>query len=120
MFYKGFNVTGVVNVTTLDGGLVSLVAVPVTIDAIIINTSATEGNVIEGWIGTERVLEIYDYCLDTQEESTATQAPLSATKIGRIPIQIDVPAGQIFKIGVRCGATANNLFGAYEYSRTGA
>lgn len=116
MKYKAFNVTGVINTTTLDGGLVSLVEKPSRIEAILINSSATEGNVIEGWIGTERVLECYDYVFDTQEESTATQAPLSATKIVRLPIEIDIPPGQIFKIGVRCGAAANNLFGAYEYN----
>lgn len=120
MLYKGFNVTGVTNVTTLDAGLVSLVEEPVTIRAIIINTDTTEGNIIEGWIGTERVLEIYDYCLDTQEETTGATAPFSQNKIGRLPIEILIPPGQIFKIGVRCGATANDLFGAYEYERTGA
>ena len=116
MLYKAYTVVGVINVTTLDGGLVSLVEVPIRIEAILINTSAQEGNVIEGWIGNKRVLECYDYVFDTQEESTATQAPNSATKIVRLPIEMDVPAGQSFKIGVRCGGVANNLFGAYEYS----
>ena len=116
MLYKAFNVTGVVNVTTLDDGLTSLVDKPKKIEAILINTSAQEGNVIEGWIGTNRVLECYDYVFDTQEESTATQAPNSSAKIVRLPVEIDIPAGQKFKIGVRCGATANNLFGAYEYT----
>jgi len=117
MYYKGYTVAGVANVTTLDGGLVSLVLDPVIIDAVIINVDAYEGNIIEGWIGTERVLEIYDYCLDTQDETAAATAPYSTSKIGRIPVNIPIPAGNIFKIGVRCGAAANNLFGAYEYSK---
>lgn len=117
MYYKAYTVVGVVNITTLDGGLVSLVDDPVIIDAVIINVDTYEGNVIEGWIGTERVLEIYDYCLDTQDETAGATAPYSNTKMGRIPVNIPVPAGQIFKIGVRCGAVANDLFGAYEYSK---
>jgi len=115
MLYKGFHVNAVANVTTLDDGLVSTVERPVHVNAIIINTSATEGNVIECWIGTKRVLEIYDYCLDTQEEAAAQHA-LSSTKIGRVPIDIDIPAGQIFKVGSNCGAAGHNIYGAYEYT----
>lgn len=118
MLYKAFNVTGVINVTTLDDGLVSTIQVPVKIRAIIINSSATEGNIIEGWIGNEKVLEIYDYCLDTQEETAGATAPLSQNKISILPIDLDIPAGQIFKVGVNCGATASDLYGAYQYEPT--
>lgn len=117
MYYKGFTVTGVANVTTYDAGLVSLVDEPVRVEAVIINVSAYEGNWVEAWIGTERILDIPDYCLDTQEESTATQAPLSAVKMGRIPIERDIPAGQIFKIAIRCGAVLRIIIGAYEYTK---
>ncbi len=116
MLYKGFTVVGVVNVTTLDAGLVSLVEVPVRIEAVIINVDTYEGNVIEGWIGSRRVLEIYDYNVDTQDETAGATAPYSTKKLGRIPIEMDIKPGQIFKIGVRCGAVANDLFGAYEYT----
>jgi len=115
MLYKGFHVDALALVTTLDDGLVSTVERPVHVHAIIINTSTMEGNVIECWIGTKRVAEIYDYCLDTQEEATAFTG-LSVTKIGRLPIDIDVPAGQIFKVGSNCGATGHHLYGAYEYT----
>ena len=74
-----------------------------------------EGNRIQGWIGTKKIMEIYDYNCDTQEEAAA-QTGLSVVKLGRIPVDADIPAGKIFKIGVACGGTANNLFGAYEYT----
>lgn len=115
MYYKDFHVNAVANVTTLDAGLVSTVTKPVHVNAIIINTSATEGNVIECWIGTKRVTSIYDYCLDTQEEAVGFTG-FSVTKIGRLPIDLDVPAGAIFKVGSRCGATGHHLYGAYEYT----
>ena len=117
MYYKGFTVVGVANVTTADAGLVSLVDEPVRIEAVLINTDATEGNWIEGWIGTERVMEIPDYCLDTQEESAGATDPFSGTKIGRIPVEMDIAPGQIFKIGIRCGAVLRTLYGAYEYTK---
>lgn len=115
MYYKAFAVTGVINVTTLDDGLVSLVEEKKKIRAVLISSSAWEGNVLEGWIGTNRILEIYDYCLDTQEETAGATAPLSQNKISRVPIDEEIPAGQIFKIGINCGATASDIYGAYEY-----
>lgn len=115
MFYKEFNVVGVINVTTYDAGLQSPVDKPVHLDAVILNTDTTEGNTIEGWIGTTKVLEIFDYCCDTQEEAAAQHA-LSSTKIGRLPIDQDIPPGHSFRIAVRCGAAANDLYGAYEYT----
>ena len=116
MLYKAFTVIGQINVTVLDGGLTSLVEIPVHVNAIIINTTAHEGNIIEAWVGNKRVTEIYDYCLDTQELAAADTPPLSDGKIGRLSIDIDVPAGQIFKVGVNCGGVASTLFGAYEYT----
>jgi len=119
MLYKAFHVAGVINVTTLDGGLVSLVEVPVHVDAVIINTDAHEGNIIEAWIGNSLVLEIYDYNLDTQELAAADTPPLSSVKMGRIPVNHDIQAGQVFKIGIRCGAVASDIYGSYEYNETG-
>lgn len=115
MLYQSFTVVGVINVTTLDAGLVSLVEEPKKIRAVLINTDTTEGNLIEGWIGNKRVFSCYDYLFDTQELAAADTPPHSQTKISRIPLDLDIPAGQIFKIGVNCGAVANDLFGAYEY-----
>jgi len=115
MLYKAFHVNAAALITTLDPGLVSTVERPVHVNAIIINTSTTEGNIIECWIGNEKVVEIYDYCLDTQEEAVGFTG-FSVTKIGRLPINIDIPAGSIFKVGSNCGATGHHLYGAYEYT----
>lgn len=115
MYYKEFHITGVINVTTYDGGLMSPVENPVHVNAVILNSSATEGNYIEAWIGTKKVLEVVDYCCDTQEEAAAFTG-LSVVKIGRLPVDLDIPAGQAFKIAIRCGGTASNLFGSYEYT----
>ncbi len=120
MKYQELTVVGVANLTTLDAGLVSLVEEPRTIRAVLINFDTHEGNVIEGWIGTERVMAVYDYIFDTQENVGADTPPFSTVKTQRLPIDIEIPPGQTFKVGVRCGAAANDIFGAYEYDKTGA
>lgn len=113
MYYKRFAVDGVANQTELDAGLVSLVIEKKHISAILISTTEYQNNVIEGWIGTERILEIPDLMIDTDDG--LAQNARSTNKMMRIPIEHDIPEGQIFKIGIRCGAAPTNIRGSYEY-----
>jgi hypothetical protein len=119
MYYQGFHVVGVANTTVLDGGLVSTVEEPKRIEAILIDTSVHLGNIIEGWIGNLRVLEVPDYLFDTRELNAATIASRSTTKILRLPVDLEVPVGQIFKIGVRSAGVGETIDGSYEYSLIG-
>ena len=118
MYYKSFDVQGLVNVTTYDAGLVSLVEEPYHINAILITQDEPQDNILEGWIGTERVLEIPDYLLD--QLAGLANAPRSTNKINRIPVDLDIPPGQIFKTAIRCGAAPSRIYGAYEYTKTAA
>jgi len=118
MFYKAFSVTGQNNKTVLDSGLISTVEVPKTIRAVLINVSAYQGNTVEGWIETNRILEIIDKVLNTEFVAAADTPYSSTTKIVRIPIEEPIPAGMIFKIGINSGATKTDISGAYEYITT--
>jgi len=115
MFYQLFRVTGTVNDTESDDGLMSETDNPLKIRAILVNLSAYEANTIEGWIGNTRVLEVPDELFDTEEDLGAANFPYSTNKINRLPIDIDIPKGQSFKVKILCGAVASNLRGAYEY-----
>ncbi|MBA7608296.1 hypothetical protein ES703_15473 [subsurface metagenome] len=118
MFYKAFSVTGVGNKTTLDDGLVSTVDEPVTISAVLIDVSYYENNIIEGWIGTKRILEIMDKVLNCSYIHAAASSIYSTTRIVRIPIDYPILVGSIFKIGINCGAVPTDINGAYEYIKT--
>jgi hypothetical protein len=118
MYYKAFFVTGVANKTIMDSGLVSSIEEPKTIKAILIDVSLYCGNILEGWIETERILEIDDRVLNSSYLTGADQCAVSTSKIVRIPIDEDVKPGMIFKIGINCGAAESNIAGAYEYIRT--
>jgi len=118
MYYQGYNRTGTINTTELDAGLVSTDTEPKTIKEILINVSAYEGNVVEGWIGNKRVLEVYDNVFDTIEDLGAANFPYSTSKIGKLEINLTIPVGQIFKIGIRCGGTASDIVGAYAWEPT--
>jgi hypothetical protein len=107
---------GVINTTVLDAGLVSTQEEPKKIIAVLVDVTAYQGNYIEGWIGNLRVLEVPDFVFNTRLAAGAANAYASTTKVVRMPIELDVPAGQNFRIGVRSGAVAITLDGAYEYS----
>jgi len=117
MYYQAFDVVGVINTTTLDAGLYSTTEEPKRIEAVLVDVSTYQGNYIEGWIGNTRVLEIPDYVLNSRLAAGAADAYASTIKMVRVPVELDIPTGQIFKIGVRCGAVANNLDGSYEYTK---
>jgi len=120
MKYQAFTVTGVATELQSDGGLISTAKEPKRIDAILICVTAYESNIIEGWIGNVMVLEIRDNVLDTIEDLGAANFPYSTTKIGRVPLYIDLEVGESFIIGVRCGAVLSSIEGAYEWSEPGS
>jgi len=120
MKYKAFTVTGIASTLQSDGGLVSTIKEPKRIDAVLICVTAYESNIVEGWIGNEMVLEIRDNVLDTIEDLGAANFPYSTTKMGRIPIYIDLEVGESFKIGIRSGLVLSSIEGAYEWSVPGA
>jgi hypothetical protein len=118
-YYKHFGVTGVINTTVLDGGIESTESEKVTIKAILISVSAYQGNLIEGWVEREKIVDLPDYLLNTHEAAGAANAYKSTVKMLRIPVDIVLDIGKIFKIGVNSGAIANNIFGSYEYEIAG-
>ena len=116
MYYQRFDVVGTINITVLDGGLISTVEEPKRINSILIDVSLYQDNIVEGWIGNTRVLEISDYIFTTRAPGAATINYQATSKITQLPIELDIPAGQIFKIGIRSGAAANDITGSYCYT----
>lgn len=118
MFYKLFRITGEANKTIFDSGLISTVAEPKTIKAILINVSAYHTNTIQGWIETNRILEIPDDLCNTSDTSLAITAVISSNKLLRIPVDENIPPGMIFKIAIKCGVDVTSINGSYEYEPT--
>ena len=117
MFYKLFRVTGEANKTKYDTGLISTVAEPKSIKAILINVSSYNNNTIEGWIETSKIFEVPDDVCNTNSVTGADTFPFSTSKLIRIPIDENIPAGMIFKIAVNCGAAITSIDGSYEYEK---
>lgn len=115
MFYKLFRVTGESNKTVFDTGLISTVEEPKRIRAILIDVNSYHGNTIEGWIETNRILQVPDEVCATSDYLVAASYFRPTNKIFRIPIEENIPAGSIFKIAINCGTDITHIRGSYEY-----
>lgn len=120
VWHKGFRITGVINTTTFDTGLESSEKEPKTLLSILIQHSDIAGNDVEGWIEKTRIFNIPDSLIDTTDRESDALMNKSAQRINEIPVNVQLAAGERFIVGVKCGATASNLIGAYVYEITGA
>lgn len=118
-YFKYFHINGAANATTYDGGLTSSAEAPKRLKSILLNLSIHDGNKIQGWLEREKVYDIPDYCIDTQETTGADTPPLSMNKINEIPVGVDMPVGTTFKVAIEC-VNAAHVFGAYRYEIIGA
>ncbi|MBA7496015.1 hypothetical protein ES702_06612 [subsurface metagenome] len=114
-YFKYFTVTGVNNKTVYDDGLTSSEEAKKRLKSIMINVAAREGNKIQGWLEREKVFELPDHLIDTQELAGADTPPLSVNCLNEIPVGVDMPVGTTFLVAIESGATKSDLYGAYRY-----
>ncbi len=115
--FQMFRITGVTNSVTFDEGLKStevekkrLISVHVQMD----NYSATDDNQVQGWHERSKVFELPEKMFPT-EIYTATSSTAAPDKMPSVPVELDIPVGEVFKVAMSCAATASDVRGAYEY-----
>jgi len=114
-YFKYFTKLGVINTTTYADGITSSAEAPVRLKSVLINISTHSGDKVQGWLEREKVHEIPDYCIDTQQLTGADTFPHSMNKINEIPVGVDMPVGTTFKEAIECGGVAATICGAYRY-----
>lgn len=103
--YFSETVTGLANGLRMGSGLTSTEVEPKKINNVIITVSARNGNFVEGWIERERTFVVQD-----------RHFPLNTDAFRLVlPIDLEIPIGQTWAIGVRSGSTATDVFVTYEY-----
>jgi len=114
-YFKHFKVTGEDSKTVYDDGIASSAEAPKRLKSIMINVAARKGNKIQGWLEREKVFELPDYLIDTQESEVGDTPPLSMNVLNEIPVGVDMPVGTTFKVAIESGATHSDIYGAYRY-----
>jgi len=116
-YFQLFRVTGVANKITYDEGLKStetekksLLAIHVNVD----NWVATDDIEIQGWHERSKVFEFPHHmfnCVPTAVDPALQRLELKSI----IPVDLEVPVGESFKIALCCAASAAGIRGVYEY-----
>ena len=116
-FFQNIRITGVANAITYDDGLKSTEAEKKRLVNVHLELSAhagTDDNDIQGWHERQKVFDIPEKMFPTETAAT-TAAPAAGDKMRTIPVDLDIPVGEIFKLAIKCAATTVNVRGAYEY-----
>jgi hypothetical protein len=120
IFHQKFAVTGIANKTILDAGIQSTEKVKKTLISVLIQTSAYNGNTVEGWIQQLKVTEVAESLLDTVERESDEKMNKSANRINEIPVAAPLEIGQLYQIGINSGATPSDISGSYVYEISGS
>ena len=113
--YQAFAITGAANSTVYDSGIESTQAEPKTIRAVWLHVSGWAGNRAELWRDQSREAQLYDYLVPTEESTGGANTQKVTNRVARFEFNLSLDIGETFKAALNCGATAKNLFGAYEY-----
>lgn len=110
-----FRVTGVVNDIAYDTGLSSTTTEKKRLIGVGLQVTGYAGNDVQGYHERAKVFDIPDTHIDVElaafnEDESKPGARLNYKEVG-----LDVPVGETFKAAIKCGATAKDLIGYYDY-----
>ncbi len=116
-YFQMFRVIGVTSKVTFDEGLKStetekkrLIAVHVNMDG----WAATDDNEVEGWHERAKIFEFPHHMFNMIPKATGpTLQRLELMTI--VPVDLEIPIGEAFKVALSCAASAVDMRGVYEY-----
>lgn len=119
--FQLFRVSGAANGITYDGGIKSTETEKKNLTAVHIEVAAyaaTDDNEIQGWLERAKIFEFPEKLFNA-EVANATAPANTRPKMGVIPVDLEIPVGETFKIAIKCAATLNAMRGSYEYEIVG-
>jgi len=76
--------------------------------------AGTDDNEVQGWHEREKIFDFPEK-LFPSENAADVKSDVSEPRSKVVPVDLDIPVGETFKIALKCAATATKLRGAYEY-----
>ncbi|MBA7666583.1 hypothetical protein ES703_74664 [subsurface metagenome] len=116
-YFQLFRITGVANTITYDDGLKSTEAERKRLVACHIQMggySTTDDNEVQGYHERAKVFDIPEKMFP-QRRNNLNEETLSEPTSKAIPVDLDIPAGESFKIAMKCAASNVDLRGMYEF-----
>lgn len=116
-YFQLFRITGRANNITYDDGLKSTEAEKKRLVACHIQMNswaASDDNEVQGYHERAKVFDIPEK-LFPNLRNNLNEALISGPMSIPIPVDLDIPAGESFKVALKCSASQVDLRGAYEY-----
>jgi len=116
-YFQLFRITGVANSIEYDDGLKSTEAEKKRLIACHIQMNswaATDDNEVQGYHERTNVFDIPEKMFP-QRRSNLNEEALSEPMSKVIPVDLDIPAGESFKVALKCAASNVDLRGMYEF-----
>ncbi|GAI41359.1 unnamed protein product [marine sediment metagenome] len=116
-YFQLFRITADANCINYDPGLKSTESEPKRLIACHVQMdkyAATDDNDIQGYHERAKVFDIPEKLFPDELFSNETST-LAGTRYKSVPVDIDIPVGETFKVAIKCAATKVNIRGAYEY-----
>ena len=116
-YFQLFRVTGVASSVAYDSGLKSTETEKKRLISCHVEVEKYAGDEIcnvQGWHERAKVFELPEK-LFSSELNNATVQAVAGQKRNSVPVDLDIPTGEAFKVAIMCAATAIDFRGAYEY-----
>jgi len=116
-YFQLFRETTATNTIKYDGGLKSTQLEKKTLSNIYVQLSVHSGNNnndFQGYLERAKIFEIPEEIIPTLALAQGTLTE-SGDRYLKIPVNIDIPVGEIFKAAMKVGATGCTFRGMYEY-----
>lgn len=116
-YFQVFRVTGVANTITYDDGLKSTEAEKKLLIAVHVELTGyadTDDNDIQGYHERAKVFDLPERLFNTEKLGSSLPSNTRA-KRDHVPVDLDIPVGETFKVAIKCASQSSNIRGAYEY-----
>jgi len=118
IFFQHIQFDGTANSIAYDDGLKSTESEKKRCLAVHVELEKYDGTdddvQVQGYHERSKVFDIPEKMFNT-ELKTATVEVAYVKKLSRIPVELDIPVGEIFKLAIKCASVAVDIRGMYEY-----
>lgn len=115
IFRQLFRITGVANSIVYDSGLQSTEGEKKRLLSVNQVVTGYAGNDVQGYHERAKVLDVPDVLVDQETAAFTEDESKPGARINTFEIGLEIPVGESYKAAIKCGATAKNLIGFYEY-----
>ena len=115
IFRQRFKVIGVASSIAYDTGLQSTQTEKKRLLSVSVITSLPKDNDVQGYHERAKVFDIPDRLIDVEIDAWTTNYAKPGARINEIEVGLDIPVGETFKVAVKSGAVATDIYGTYNY-----